>query len=48
MALERQLVSLGEFDFSHPQIAEFGQVCQKAMADGFALTISGDMDPGLW
>ncbi|WP_439621663.1 hypothetical protein [Gemmata sp.] len=32
----------------HPQLAEFRRVCAKAMADGCALTISGDMYPELW
>src|SRR6185369_7176004 len=41
---------LSEFEasgVSHPQIAEFSQVCARAQTDGCSLTISGDMYPEL-
>ena len=46
--LGRELMTLEESGVSHPQIAEFIQVCSKATSDGCALTISGDMYPELW
>jgi hypothetical protein len=42
--LDRELTTL-ECSRSHPQIAEFTQVCSTATANGCALTISGDMYP---
>ncbi len=45
--LDRELMNLEESNLSHPQIAEFRQVCNKAKSDGCALTISGDMYPEL-
>jgi hypothetical protein len=46
--LERELTNLEVSNVSHPQIGEFRRVCNKAMSDGCALTISGDMYPELW
>jgi hypothetical protein len=46
--LDQDLARLERSGASHPQIAEFRQVCAKAIADGCALTISGDMYPELW
>jgi hypothetical protein len=46
--LDRDLERISESGASHPQIAVLRQVCAKAMADGCALTVSGDMYPELW
>ncbi len=46
--LEHDLARLAESGASHPQIAALRQVCAKAVADGCALTVSGDMYPELW
>jgi hypothetical protein len=46
--LGRELMSLEQCHESHRQIAEFRKVCTKAISDGCALTISGDMYPELW
>jgi len=45
--LAQELVDFEASGQSHPQIGEFEQVCAKARADGFSLTISGDMYPEL-
>jgi hypothetical protein len=45
--LAQELVDLEASGRSHPQIAEFRQVCAKAKAEGYSLTISGDMYPEL-
>jgi hypothetical protein len=45
--VDQDLVRLGEFSALHPQIAGFRAVCAKAMADGCAITVSGDMYPEL-
>ena len=46
--LDEHLARLAESGASHPQIAALRQVCAKAVADGCALTVSGDMYPELW
>jgi hypothetical protein len=46
--LDLELRKLEQSGVSHPQIAEFRQVCAKATSDGCAVTISGDMFPELW
>jgi hypothetical protein len=46
--LDKELTNLEVSKLSHPQIAAFKQVCNKAKSDGCALTISGDMYPELW
>ena len=46
--LDRDLVRLAESAVSHSQIASLREVCAKAVADGCALTVSGDMYPELW
>jgi hypothetical protein len=46
--LDQELKRLAESGASHPQTAVLRQVCAKAMADGCALTVSGDMYPELW
>jgi hypothetical protein len=45
--LVAELTNLEESGHSHPQIAEFRQVCAKAKTDGYSLSISGDMYPEL-
>ena len=45
--LGRELKNLEESDLSHPQIDGFKQACNKAISNGCALTISGDMYPEL-
>ena len=45
--LEKDLVRLAETGASHPQIAALHDVCAKALYDGCALTVSGDMYPEL-
>lgn len=45
--LARELTHIEGAGHSHPQIAEFRQVCAKAKADGCSLSISGDMYPEL-
>jgi hypothetical protein len=45
--LEQDLARLAESGASHPQIAALRQVCPRAVADGCALTVSGDMYPEL-
>jgi len=45
--LAQELTNLEKSGISHPQIAEFRGVCTKAISDGCALTISGDMYPEL-
>ena len=46
--LDQDLVQLAESGVSHPQIAALREVCAKAVADGCAITVSGDMYPELW
>ena len=46
--LDQELEKFEASGLSHPQIAEFRQVCNRAKSDGCALTISGDMYPELW
>jgi hypothetical protein len=46
--LDQDLVRLAESGVSHRQIAALREVCAKAVADGCALTVSGDMYPELW
>jgi hypothetical protein len=46
--LDQDLVRFAESGVSHPQIAALREVCAKAVADGCALTVSGDMYPELW
>ena len=46
--LDQELLHLEESGASHSQIAGLRQVCAKAILDGCALTISGDMYPELW
>jgi hypothetical protein len=46
--LDRELATLDESKLRHPQIGELRRVCSKAISDGCALTISGDMYPELW
>jgi hypothetical protein len=46
--LDQDLNRLAESGASHPQIAELRQVSAKAVTDGCALTVSGDMYPELW
>jgi hypothetical protein len=46
-SLQRELGYLEAAGHSHPQLAEFRQVCVKAIADGCNLSISGDMFPEL-
>lgn len=42
-----ELAQLGTSSKGHSQIADFKTVCEKAIASGYALTISGDMYPEL-
>jgi hypothetical protein len=46
-SLADELTHLEQSGHSHPQLAEFRQVCAKAKADGCSLSISGDMYPEL-
>jgi hypothetical protein len=46
-SLARELQDLEGSGQTHPQLAEFRQVCSKARADGCSLSISGDMYPEL-
>jgi hypothetical protein len=46
--LDQDLKRLAESGASHSQTAVLRQVCAKAIADGCALTVSGDMYPELW
>jgi hypothetical protein len=46
--LDQDLVRLAESGASHQQIAALRVVCAKALSDGCALTVSGDMYPELW
>jgi hypothetical protein len=46
--LAQELTCLELSKASHPQIAEFKKVCQKAVSEGCSLTISADMYPELW
>jgi len=46
-SLARELEYLEQAGHTHPQIAEFRQVCAKAKVDGCSLSISGDMYPEL-
>ena len=46
--LDQELVRLAASGVSHPQITAFREVCAKAVADGCAITVSGDMYPELW
>jgi hypothetical protein len=46
--LDGDIRRLGGWWSRHPQIAEFRQVCAKAIVEGCALTVSGDMYPELW
>ena len=46
-SLTRELNALERAGCEHPQIADFRQVCAKAAAEDFNLTISGDMFPEL-
>jgi len=45
--LDRELGGLAASGIAHPQIAEFGDACRRAIKGGLALTISGDMYPEL-
>jgi len=45
--LVQELGSLEDAWHAHPQFAELRQVCAKAKAEGFSLSISGDMYPEL-
>ena len=48
--LDRLVQEVGCLEYagnSHPQFAELRHICAKAKADGFSLTISGDMYPEL-
>ena len=46
--LDHDLARLTLSGASHPQVAALRQVCAKALTDGCALTVSGDMYPELW
>lgn len=46
--LHQELAMLAGSQICHPQIAELRQVCNNALSEGCALTISGDMYPELW
>jgi hypothetical protein len=46
-SLSRELADLEGAGETHPQLADFRQVCAKAKADGCSLSISGDMYPEL-
>jgi hypothetical protein len=46
--LDQDLKRLAESGAWHSQTAVLRQVCAKAIADGCALTVSGDMYPELW
>src|SRR4051794_30992621 len=46
--LDQDLGRLAESGAAHPQILALRQVCAKAIADGCAVTVSGDMYPELW
>lgn len=46
-SLTQELEGLEGAGQTHPQLAEFRQVCAKAKADGCSLSISGDMYPEL-
>jgi hypothetical protein len=46
--LDQDLARLAVSGASRPQIAALREVCAKAVADGCALTVSGDMYPELW
>ena len=46
--LDQDLARLAESGVSHPQIAALREICAKALSDGCALTVSGDMYPELW
>jgi hypothetical protein len=45
--LDQDLARLAVSGASHPQIAALRQICSKAVSDGCALTVSGDMYPEL-
>jgi hypothetical protein len=47
VSLDQEIAAFEASGISHPQIHEFRSVCAKAMTDGCALTISGDMYPEL-
>jgi hypothetical protein len=46
-SLTQELEALEGSGQTHPQLAEFRQVCAKAKADGCSLSVSGDMYPEL-
>jgi hypothetical protein len=46
--LDKDLVRLAESGAAHPQVEALRQVCARAVAEGWALTVSGDMYPELW
>ena len=46
-SLDREIAAFEDLGVAHPQIQGFRAVCAKAMTDGCALTISGDMYPEL-
>jgi hypothetical protein len=45
--LDQELITLEDSKLRHPQTCQFREVCNKALSDGIALTISGDMYPEL-
>lgn len=46
--LDQDLPRLSGSGASHPQIAALREVVARAVTDGCALTVSGDMYPELW